>query len=577
MLKIHLQKSEKRLLYILLILPLVLLTLGIYHGLMQTLYRSGMISQTSFAALEYYQGLTLHGVINALVLTTFFAVAFGHVCMSYYTKIKMHMPTAWISAIMMVTGTLLAAYCMLTGQASVLFTFYAPMKAHPLHYIGNALLITGSWVAFFGWITMYLKWRKEHKDERTPLAVTATLANFTMWFVSSMAVIYSLLFLLLPWSMGITQTVNIPLTRTLFWFFGHALVYFWLLPVYLMYYVMLPTLAGGKAYSDNAGKLAFFLLMIFSIPVGGHHQFGEPSITGGVKFFQSVLTFGVAIPSLITAFTIAAALEYAAWKKGNRGRNYLSWLWKLPYFEKERYLFAYLIAGLALFIFGGLTGIPLASTTLNSLFHNTAFIPGHFHMTVAGPVFLGIIGMSLYLLERLSGKEIRLKRIAVVVPYLWAIGMFIFSTGLMVGGMRGEPRRTNMGISYMDPDSPLYRPDWVWTTGTTVIGGVILFAAAGLFFLVLLDLLLTKKSRESYVSFPTYRVIHQEKVIPFLNSFKPWLVIMFVLILLAYIPALMNVFKFTGREAPPYSPNNPTPLEISAPEPAADQEALNLE
>src|SRR5699024_8361810 len=176
-----------------------------------------------------------------------------------------------------------------------------------------------------------------------------------------------------------------------------------------------------------------------------------------------------------------------------------------------------------------------------------------------------------------SDLEIRLKRIAVVVPYLWAIGMFIFSTGLMVGGLRGEPRRTNMGISYMDPDSPLYRPDWVWTTGTTVIGGVILFAAAGLFFLVLMDLLFTKSSRESYISFPTYRVIHQEKVIPFLNSFKPWLVIMFVLILLAYIPALMNVFKFTGREAPPYSPNNPTPLEISAPVPEADQEALNLE
>src|SRR5690625_7286091 len=86
------------------------------------------------------------------------------------------------------------------------------------------------------------------------MTVTATMANFTMWFVSSIVVIYSLLFLLLPWSMGITQTVNIPLTRTLFWFFGHALVYFWLLPVYLMYYVMLPSLAGGKAYSDKIGR-----------------------------------------------------------------------------------------------------------------------------------------------------------------------------------------------------------------------------------------------------------------------------------------------------------------------------------
>src|SRR5690625_6539063 len=116
------------------------------------------------------------------------------------------------------------------------------------------------------------------------------MMTFTMWCVSSMAVFFSLLFLRLSWSMGITQTVNIPLTRTLFWFFGHALVYFWLLPVYLMYYVMLPSLAGGKAYSDNAGKLAFFLLMIFSIPVGGHHQFGEPSLTGGGKIFQSFST-----------------------------------------------------------------------------------------------------------------------------------------------------------------------------------------------------------------------------------------------------------------------------------------------
>src|SRR5680860_899875 len=106
MMKINLSKSEKRLSLLLISVPLVLLTLGIYHGLMQTLYRSGMISQTSFAALDYYQGLTLHGVINALVLTTFFAVAFGHICMKYYTGIKMQLTTAWISAIMMIVGTI---------------------------------------------------------------------------------------------------------------------------------------------------------------------------------------------------------------------------------------------------------------------------------------------------------------------------------------------------------------------------------------------------------------------------------------------------------------------------------------
>ena len=76
-------KSLKRLIFLELSIPVALLILGIYHGLMQTIFRAGVLKQAAFAKLEYYQGLTLHGVINALVLTTFFAVAFGHATMAF--------------------------------------------------------------------------------------------------------------------------------------------------------------------------------------------------------------------------------------------------------------------------------------------------------------------------------------------------------------------------------------------------------------------------------------------------------------------------------------------------------------
>ncbi|HEX7847814.1 MAG TPA: hypothetical protein VF476_18570, partial [Chitinophagaceae bacterium] len=79
-------KSFKRVIFLELAIPVALLTIGIYHGLMQTVYRAGVLHQTSFAKLDYYQGLTLHGVINAIVLTTFFAVAFGHITMAFYFK-----------------------------------------------------------------------------------------------------------------------------------------------------------------------------------------------------------------------------------------------------------------------------------------------------------------------------------------------------------------------------------------------------------------------------------------------------------------------------------------------------------
>ena len=82
----QLSKSIKRVIYWELGIPLALLSIGIYHGLMQVIYRAGVLQQPAFAKLDYYQGLTLHGVINALVLTTFFAVGFGHALMAYYLK-----------------------------------------------------------------------------------------------------------------------------------------------------------------------------------------------------------------------------------------------------------------------------------------------------------------------------------------------------------------------------------------------------------------------------------------------------------------------------------------------------------
>jgi cytochrome c oxidase subunit I len=81
---------------------------------------------------------------------------------------------------------------------------------------------------------------------------------------------------------------------------------------------------------------------------------------------------------------------------------------------------------LVIFIFGGVTGIINASYSLNNVVHNTAWLPAHFHQTVAGPVFLSFIGMSLYLVVKLTAKEVKLPAWNVWVPYIWA-GILTFS------------------------------------------------------------------------------------------------------------------------------------------------------
>jgi cytochrome c oxidase subunit 1 len=553
----QLSRSIKNVVIIELFFPIILLIIGIYHGLMQTIYRSGAIHQTSAVHLDYYQGLTLHGVINAVVLTTFFGVAFGHATIAYYLKKEPNKITSWLSLWLMVIGTLLAAWAMLAGKASVLYTFYPPLKAHPLFYIGAALIIVGSWVPFFDWFVMYAKWRKQNPDTKMPLAVLGTLVNFSIWFVCTLAVAYEVLVLLVPWSLGWTEGINVTLARTLFWFFGHALVYFWLLPAYIMYYTILPKVAGGKLYSDLAGRIVFFLFLLLSVPVGVHHQFSDPNIERGTKFFQSLLTFGVTLPSFMTAFTISASLEYAGRIRGSKGL--FGWLNKLPYLDKNNYLFAYLICGLILFIFGGLTGIVNASYQLNNVIHNTAWLPGHFHMTVAGPVFLAIIGMSLYLVSKLKGKKIFLPSVNVIIPYLWMMGIFIFSTGLMWGGLIGEPRRTNLGMTYLDPSNSLYHPQWVPTTLLALAGGIIMTIAGLLYFIVFFGTLFSKQTEEDVLEFPQTEAYHDEKRIAFFDNFRPWLIIMAIIIVIAYTPALMNVDKNTGPKAPTFLPANPSP------------------
>src|SRR3954464_2141287 len=164
-------KPFRNIILIELLMPVTLLVFGIYHGLMQVIYRAGVIHESSMAKLDYYQGLTLHGVINAVVLTSFFAVAFGHATIAFYFKREPHKWVAWLSFWLMTIGTLMAAWAMLAGKASVLYTFYPPLKAHPFFYLGAALLIIGSWVPLFDWVRMYRQWKKENPEVKTPLAV----------------------------------------------------------------------------------------------------------------------------------------------------------------------------------------------------------------------------------------------------------------------------------------------------------------------------------------------------------------------------------------------------------------------
>jgi len=295
-----------------------------------------------------------------------------------------------------------------------------------------------------------------------------------MWVIATLGVVAEM-GILIPWSLGWTPGVDVELTRMLFWYFGHPLVYFWIMGAYLVWYTIVPTTFGGRIFSDSLTRLSFLFLLLLSTPVGLHHQFLDPGIGAGWKWLHMALTYGVVIPSFMTAFALFATFEIAAARAGRKGLiSIVRWLpWKDP-------VFSGCALGMLLFIPGGFGGIVNASYSMDVLVHNTMWIVGHFHITVGGPVALTFMATAYKIVPAVTGRKLYAPKLALAQTYLWFVGMSIMSLSMHWAGLLGSPRRTS-DVSYLGSASAaLWHPQMVGAA----VGGVLLTASIVMFVVV---------------------------------------------------------------------------------------------
>jgi cytochrome c oxidase subunit 1 len=513
------------------------LFLGTWFGPLQALEHVGidLYGKLAPGIKSYYQGLTLHGVLNALVYTTFFIVGFLSFTTIHSLKTKLRFP--WVNILgfgLMVVGLLMAAVPLLLDDATVLYTFYPPLQASSLFYIGLTLIVVGSWVEGFGLYFTLAAWRAEHPDARTPFIAFSSVLTMVMWQIASLGIAAEALVLLIPWSLGLVKGTDPLLARTLFWFTGHPIVYFWLLPAYVSWYGMLPKQAGGKMFSDPLARLAFWLFLVLSIPVGLHHQFADPGISPTWKALHTLLTYGVTFPSLLTAFTVIASLELGGRARG--GTGLFGWIRKLPWNDPS---FSAQALAMITFAFGGIGGIINASYNVDLLVHNTLWIVGHFHLTLATTVVLSFIGISYWLIPKLSGRELWSVRTAQVQIWLWIAGMVPFSASHHLLGLHfGVPRRTMLGAA------PYLSSEWNPLLLLAAAGGVLLWASVLLYFVVILGTVFVARKLAHPVEMPVAEAVRDLRETPeWLDAWRPWLIVTIVLIVLSYGPPLADLIR----------------------------------
>jgi len=191
----------------------IALGLGGFAGLLQTLVRSGKFELPG--GISYYTILTTHGVLLGLVLTTFFIIGFQFAAVSRtagaFTDSTRRV--GWIGFWLMTIGTAMSAFFILTGQAAVLYTFYAPLQAHAGFYIGLALVVVGSWVSGFAMFAHYARWRKAHRGQASPLLTFMSVTNMALWLICTLGVAATVVFQLIPWSLGLSERVNVLLSK----------------------------------------------------------------------------------------------------------------------------------------------------------------------------------------------------------------------------------------------------------------------------------------------------------------------------------------------------------------------------
>ncbi len=491
----------------------------------------------------YYLAVTAHGVLMALVFTTFFIMGLGYAFAEACLGRIIGRRTAWFAFWLAALGTVGAAYTILTGQSSVLYTFYPPLKAHPLFYIGATLLVIGSWMWGGVFIASYRSWRREHPGVPAPLAVHGMLATIIVWYLATAGLAAEVLLLLIPWSLGWVGTIDPMLARTLFWWFGHPLVYFWLLPAYVLWYTVLPRVAGGRLYSDPLGRMVFILFVLLSTPVGFHHQFADPGISAGWKLAHTVSTYAILYPSFVTAFTVIASLEVAGRMKGARGL--FDWIGKLPWSDP---FFSSIALAMIAFTFGGFGGAINAAYAMNTMVHNTAWVMGHFHVTLGTTVAMSFMGATYWLLPRLLGRELKLVGLARVQPYLWFLGMAFFSISYHIAGIRGLPRRV-----YSAALTGEYGQTWMGLTQVAAVGGVILFLSA-LAFVIVVVATWTSGRRIDAPAFDFGEALMPPTTIGLWDRYGLWTIAAVVLVIIAYGYPLATLIAYPRFGSPPYQP-----------------------
>ena len=383
---------------------------------------------------QYNQIFTMHGTIMLLMFATPLFVGFANVLMPLQIGAadvafpRLNMLSYWLYLF----GSIQATVGFLTpgGAASFGWTAYAPLSNSTYSPgIGGDLWIMGLAISGLGTILGGVNFITTIFTMRAP-GMTMFRMPIFVWNVLLTSILVLMAFPVLAAAMLMleadrkygtqvfaTENGGAILWQHLFWFFGHPEVYILALPFFGIASEILPVFSRKPIFGYKGLVYATVAIAALSVSVWAHHMY----VTGAVNLpFFSFMTMLIAVPTGVKFF------------------NWIGTMWRGSVTFETPMLWT--VGFLATFLFGGLTGIMLASPPIDFHVSDTYFVVAHFHYVLFGTVVFAMFAGFYFWWPKFTGKMLdeRLGKL-----HFWLV-FFGFHITFLVQhwlGVEGMPRR----------------------------------------------------------------------------------------------------------------------------------------
>ena len=430
-------------------------------GLMALLMRGELAHPgMQFLSTEQFNQLfTMHGTVMLLLYATPIVIGFAN----FVLPLQIGSPDVAFPRLnalgfwLFIFGALIALGGFLTpgGAADFGWTAYTPLT-DAIHSpgVGADLWIMGLGVGGLGTILGAVNMITTVVCLRAPGMTMFRMPIFT-WNILVTSVLILLVFPLLTAALlglevdrqfgaHLYDPANggVILWQHLFWFFGHPEVYVIALPFFGIVSEVFPVFARKPIFGYSGLVYATMAIAALSVAVWAHHMY----VTGAVLLpFFSFMTFLIAVPTGVKFF------------------NWIGTMWKGNMTFESPMLFS--VGFIVTFLFGGLTGVLLASPPLDFHLSDSYFVVAHFHYVLFGTIVFATYAGIYFWFPKMTGRMLD-ERLGKWHFWLTFIG---FHTTFLVQhwlGNEGMPRR------YADylPSDGFTTLNMISTVGAFILG-----------------------------------------------------------------------------------------------------------